>query len=147
MEKSSISSEEKNINFESKFHRAKTFNKTKINDLDNELSEGYNDLKKYEFVNKNNKLQNNNLKFGLNKKDDGHHINNNCKFDETNSITTKASCEEKNIKKVTFSTVEIIKVRKFKKYNAINTYSKSFIEKNMKNIEAEKDNGIFCLMF
>ena len=67
-------------------------------------------------------------------------------FKHSNSITTNTTCGEKAAKKVTFSTVEIIRVEKFKKYNAISNFSKVQIKKNMEN---QNENGYesICLIF
>ena len=45
------------------------------------------------------------------------------KFEDSNSATTKYSINDK-IKKVTFSTVEIIRVANYKKYNKLNNIKK-----------------------
>ena len=51
----------------------------------------------------------------------------NIKSDDSNSTTSKSSINDK-FKKVTFSTVEIIRVANYKKYNKLNT-----IKKNVNN--------------
>ena len=63
-----------------------------------------------------------------------------------NSITTNTSSGEKAVKKVTFSTVEIIRVEKYKKYNALSNFSKSQIQKNMEDFK-QNDNESVCLIF
>ena len=50
------------------------------------------------------------------------------------------------MKKVTFSTVEIIRVEKYKKYNIASNYSKNLIKKNMEEIK-ENDNEQKCFIF
>ena len=67
-------------------------------------------------------------------------------YKHSNSITTNTSCREKTMKKVTFSTVEIIRVEKYKKYNASFNYSKNLIKKNMEEIK-ENDNEQKCVIF
>ena len=72
--------------------------------------------------------------------------------EECNSITTDSSSSNKKerIKKVTFSTVEIIRVEKYKKYNALNNFSKKDIEKNMEEVKYNiynKDDELSCLIF
>ena len=63
-----------------------------------------------------------------------------------NSITTNTSSGEKAVKKVTFSTVEIIRVEKYKKYNALSNFSKIQIQKNMEDLK-QNDNESVCLIF
>ena len=46
------------------------------------------------------------------------------KFEDSNSTTTKSSINDK-LKKVTFSTVEIIRVKNYKKYNRLNSIKKN----------------------
>ena len=67
-------------------------------------------------------------------------------YKHCNSITTNTSCGEKTMKKVTFSTVEIIRVEKYKKYNATSNYSKNQIKKNMEEFK-ENDNEQNCVIF
>ena len=65
---------------------------------------------------------------------------NNNKLEDNVSTTTKASIHDK-IKKVTFSTVEIIRVEKYKKYNKLNC---------IKKVENENDNESYneiCTIF
>ncbi len=45
--------------------------------------------------------------------------------DNSNSTTSKSSSNDLKIKKVTFSTVEIIRVKNYKRYNKINTAKKN----------------------
>ena len=59
--------------------------------------------------------------------------------DSNNSITTKLSINDK-LKKVTFSTVEIIRVTNYKKYNKLNS-----IKKNQNNNSIFEDKS--CFMF
>jgi len=130
--------------------RNKTFDNKLFINFDTDISEMDVNIKKYETIKKKNlfldtepKIKNKNR------------IIRNYTYktkDECNSITTDSSSSHKKerIKKVTFSTVEIIRVEKYKKYNAINNFSKANIEKNM----AEVNNSIFnrddkpsCLVF
>ena len=46
------------------------------------------------------------------------------KFEDSNSTATKSSINDK-LKKVTFSTVEIIRVKNYKKYNRLNSIKKN----------------------
>ena len=62
-----------------------------------------------------------------------------------NSITTNNSIGEKALKKVTFSTVEIIRVENYKKYNASCSFSKELIKKNME--EMKQDENEVCSIF
>ena len=48
----------------------------------------------------------------------------NLKFEDSNSTATKFSINDK-LKKVTFSTVEIIRVENYKKYNKLNAIKRS----------------------
>ena len=63
----------------------------------------------------------------------------NIKYEDSNSTTSKSSMNDK-LKKVTFSTVEIIRVANYKKYNKLNT-----IKKNVNNNSWISDQN--CLIF
>ena len=78
-------------------------------------------------------------KFNLTERINKYKIN--LKNDDLNSATTKFSMGSVNdkIKKVTFSTVEIIRIENYKKYNKINT-----IKKNEENISINESN---CTIF
>ena len=128
--------------------RNKTFDNKLFINLDTDISEMDVNIKKYETIKKKNlfldtepKLKNRLIR------------NNTYKTkEECNSITTDSSSSNKKerIKKVTFSTVEIIRVEKYKKYNAINNFSKTNIEKNMEEVKYSiynKDNKPSCLVF
>ena len=55
---------------------------------------------------------------------------------------------ENKVKKVTFSTVEIIRVVKYKKYNLAASFPKSLIKKNLENLrEMKQYNDTMCLIF
>jgi hypothetical protein len=128
--------------------RNKTFDNKLFINLDTDISEMDVNIKKYETIKKKNlfldtepKLKNRLIR------------NNTYKTkEECNSITTDSSSSNKKerIKKVTFSTVEIIRVEKYKKYNAINNFSKTNIEKNMEEVKYSifnKDDKPSCLVF
>jgi len=130
--------------------RNKTFDNKLFINFDTDISEMDVNIKKYETIKKKNLF----LDTEPNIKNKNRIIRNYTykTKDECNSITTDSSSSHKKerIKKVTFSTVEIIRVEKYKKYNAINNFSKANIEKNM----AEVNNSIFnrddkpsCLVF
>ena len=84
------------------------------------------------------------LKQRLNNKNNKYKI-----INDNYSITT--NCSEfnfKGIKKVTFSTVEIIRVTKYKKFNAKNNFSKLNIQKNIIEVKANKNrNESSCNIF
>ena len=61
----------------------------------------------------------------------------NLKFEDSNSTATKSSINDK-IKKVTFSTVEIIRIANYKAYNKLNTVKK--------NDNISRDNYNNCLI-
>ena len=68
-------------------------------------------------------------------------------FNDSNSTTTNCS-DYKGIKKVTFSTVEIIRVAKYKKYNASNNFSNANIQKNINEVKNSKiKDDIPCSIF
>ena len=70
-------------------------------------------------------------------------------FNDNISETTKCS-EDKSIKKVTFSTVEIIRIKKFKKYNARNNFPLAEIQKNLNDVKNEKKykkEASLCIIF
>ena len=68
-------------------------------------------------------------------------------FNDNNSTTTNCS-DFKGIKKVTFSTVEIIRVAKYKKYNACNNFSNANIQKNINEVKNSKiKDDIPCMIF
>jgi len=64
-----------------------------------------------------------------------------------NSITTNTSYGEKSMKKVTFSTVEIIRVEKYKKYNALCNFSKNQIQKNLEDVKQNDAESNSCFIF
>ena len=130
-----------------KLARSKTFETQAFIDLDKDISEmnsNINKIKQYQSIKTKNLFlqEKKNLKqtFKANNKINRVNtiINKNKNFD-CYSITTSTSYNDKTVKKVTFSTVEIIRVEKYKKYNAINNYPKAFIQKNMEDV---KNNNI-----
>ena len=68
-------------------------------------------------------------------------------INDNNSITTNYS-DYKGIKKVTFSTVEIIRITKYKKFNSQNNFSNDNIQKNIIEVKNSKNNeDYFCCIF
>ena len=71
--------------------------------------------------------------------------------DDNLSLATTNLCDNKRenkVKKVTFSTVEIIRVVKYKKYNLAASFPKSLIKKNQENLrEMKQYNDTMCLIF
>ena len=129
--------------------RKKTYDPKNIINLDTDISEMDIHIKNYPTLKKKNSfierpiktipfsnINLNNKKF-IKKKS----------YNDANSITTTSSYgKEKSMKKVTFSTVEIIRVEKYKKYNAMNNFSKRLIDKNMEEFK-QNDSKMICLIF
>ena len=129
--------------------RKKTYDPKNIINLDTDISEMDIHIKNYPTLKKKNSfierpiktipfsnINLNNKKF-IKKKS----------YNDANSITTTSSYgKEKSMKKVTFSTVEIIRVEKYKKYNAMNNFSKRLIDKNMEEFK-QNDSKISCSIF
>ena len=129
--------------------RKKTYDPKNIINLDTDISEMDIHIKNYPTLKKKNSfierpiktipfsnINLNNKKF-IKKKS----------YNDANSITTTSSYgKEKSMKKVTFSTVEIIRVEKYKKYNAMNNFSKRLIDKNMEEFN-QNDSKMICLIF
>ena len=108
------------------------------------------DTNKYKFITgKNSFLKNNDLKRQLEKCNNNiqRNISLNSKNDEAYSSTTNFTYHEKNIKKVTFSTVEIIRVEMFKNYNEKSNFSKESIQQNIKDLKSEKNDMSLCSIF
>ena len=130
--------------------RQKTFENQVFIDLDKDISEMKVDIKKYQtFKKKNLFLEGNKpLKQQLKQKNKLYRINTskNKNFD-CYSITTSSSYNDKSVKKVTFSTVEIIRVEKYKKYNAMNNISKTTIQKNMEEVKNSSNEESTCFIF
>ena len=134
----------------SQLARKKTYDYKNIINLDDDISEMDVNIKQIPTIKTKNlflqnpitKFQKNNNIINLKNKK----YNNISTYKHCNSITTNTSCGEKTMKKVTFSTVEIIRVEKYKKYNAASNYSKNLIKKNMEEIK-ENDNEQKCFIF
>lgn len=135
--------------------RQKTFqNKNYIDldfDLDKDISEMNVNIKEYKTINKKNLFLENKIpvKKELKLINKLYRINTikNKNYD-CYSITTNSSYNDKNVKKVTFSTIEIIRVEKYKKHNAKNNFSKIAIQKNMEEIKKNQNNdGTTCFIF
>jgi len=127
-------------------NRKKTYDPKNIINFDTDISEMDTHIKNYPTIKKKNSFIERPIRTIP-------HINlNNKKFikkksyNDTNSITTTTSYGEKAMKKVTFSTVEIIRVEKYKKYNAMNNFSKSLIDKNMEEYK-QNESKLSCLIF
>ena len=130
-------------------NRKKTYDPKNIINLDTDISEMDTHIKNYPTIKKKNSfierpiktipfsnINLNNKKF-IKKKS----------YNDANSITTTTSYGgEKAMKKVTFSTVEIIRIEKYKKYNAMNNFSKRLIDKNMEEFK-QNDSKISCSIF
>ena len=72
------------------------------------------------------------------------------KSDSTSSYNTtfySNTQKECKIKTVTFSTVQIIRVESYKKYNAINTISKSLLQYNINEKRKEYEESSLCNIF
>ena len=133
--------------------RSKTFENQTFIDLDKDISEMNVNIKQYKSItNKNLFLEDKKrLKQSLkvnNKIDRVSSIKNKNKNFDCYSITTSSSYNDKTVKKVTFSTVEIIRVEKYKKYNAMNNFSKTCIQKNMEDVKNKNYNDeSSCFIF
>ena len=117
MSLSDLLSEEKKL----KLNKQKTRNLS-ISSVNSFLS--YNDLNDNEKFNKNDI------------------IDKNIRNRHSNSITSRSSLDEKN-KKVTFTNVEVIRVKNYKRYNKLNT-SKKNEEEEIKNNNSSDFN---CILF
>ena len=123
--------------------RQKTFNNQVFIDLDKDISEMNVNIKKYETLKKKNSFLDSGtiVKPSLNSKNKLNRINTTkIKNYDTYSIATNTSINDKTLKKVSFSTVEIIRVEKYKKYNAMNNVPKTLIHKNMEEVKNNKNN-------
>ena len=133
--------------------RSKTFENQTFIDFDKDISEMTVNIKQYKsIINKNLFLEDKKgLKPSLkinNKLDRVSSIKNKNKNFDCYSITTNSSYNDKTVKKVTFSTVEIIRVEKYKKYNAMNNFSKTCIQKNMEDVKNNNYNDeSSCFIF
>ena len=130
--------------------RKKTYDYKNIINLDKDISEMDVNIKNYPTIKKKNLFLENTIKTkpinNIKLKNKSKNYFNKLALNHCNSITTTTSCGEKTEKKVTFSTVEIIRVEKYKKYNATCNYSKNQIKKNMEEIK-ENENETNCFIF
>ena len=147
--KTIVEKSKKDNNKINQLNRKKTYDPKNIINLDTDISEMDIHIKNYPTLKKKNSfierpiktipfsnINLNNKKF-IKKKS----------YNDANSITTTSSYgKEKSMKKVTFSTVEIIRVEKYKKYNAMNNFSKRLIDKNMEEFK-QNDSKISCSIF
>ena len=147
--KTIVEKSKKDNNKINQLNRKKTYDPKNIINLDTDISEMDIHIKNYPTLKKKNSfierpiktipfsnINLNNKKF-IKKKS----------YNDANSITTTTSYGgEKAMKKVTFSTVEIIRIEKYKKYNAMNNFSKRLIDKNMEEFK-QNDSKISCSIF
>ena len=130
--------------------RQKTFQNHAFIDFDKDISEMNVNIKEYQTLKKKNSFLDSVTAsispVKLNNKLNRINTVKNKNFD-TYSITTNSSIKDKTIKKVTFSTVEIIRVEKYKKYNIMNTVSKTCIQKNMEEVKNKNSDQTSCLIF
>ncbi len=141
---------ERKLTKKSGITRQKTFeNQTFIN-FDDDISEMNVDIKQYQTIKKKNLFLDSkkSLKPTLKLKNKLIRLNTiNSKNCDSYSITTNFSYNDKTVKKVTFSTVEIIRVEKYKKYNAKNNFSKISIQKNMEEVKNNNNEESACFIF
>ena len=130
--------------------RQRTFDNQNIIELDKDISEMDTNIKQYQTITKKNLFIDDkpNIKNDLKPKSSLYRLNtshkkskNKNKNHDSYSLTTNTSFNDKSIKKVTFSTVEIHRVEKYKKYNAVNNYSKTFIQKNIDEVQNNTSNN------
>ena len=133
--------------------RSKTFENQAFIDLDKDISEMNVKIKQYQSIKTRNLFlqDKQSLKQSLEANNKINRVNtiiNKNKNFDCYSITTSSSYNDKAVKKVTFSTVEIIRVEKYKKYNAMNNYSKACIQKNIEEMRGgnNKDEST-CVIF
>ena len=144
------------------FYRKKTYDSKKVYDnknlfnFDEEISGIDSKIKKYPSIIKKNLFLENNIHKIQNPFSNRNEIKlkkiktiNIPVFHHCNSITTNTSDgeKEKPMKKVTFSTVEIIRVEKYKKYNALCNFSKNQIKKNMEEVKQNENESSNCIIF
>ena len=131
--------------------RQKTFECSNFIDFDTDISEMDVNIKRYETIKKKNSFLESKraIKPSLKWKSKLNRTNTaKIKNYDCYSITTNSSINDKAVKKVTFSTVEIIRVAKYKKYNALNNFSKINIQKNMEDVKNNKnDDEVSCHIF
>ena len=134
----------------------KTYNNQSFEDLEENISEIDINIKQYKTIKKKksllgekspikNQIKPKNLLYRLNTTKTNRH---NIKNYDVYSLTTNSSDNDKCVKKVTFSTVEIIRVEKYKKENSINNFSKTLIQKNMDEVKNNSNNEqLNCFIF
>ena len=134
----------------------RTYNNQSFEDLDENISEIDINIKQYKTIKKKksllgekspikNQIKPKTLLYRLNTTKNNRH---NIKNYDVYSITTNNSDKDKCVKKVTFSTVEIIRVEKYKKENSINNFSKTLIQKNMDEVKNNSNNEqLNCFIF
>ena len=134
----------------------RTYNNQSFYDLDENISEMKINIKQYQTIKKKNlflegksPIKNQTKpKIALTRLNTITNNKNKNKNFDVYSITTSSSYNDKAVKKVTFSTVEIIRVEKYKKENAINNFSKALIQKNMDEVQNKsKKNETNCFIF
>ena len=89
-------------------------------------------------ISKSPKISNNLLKKDL--KDNNILVNSIVKSEDFNSITTKSTINDK-LKKVTFSTIEIIRIQNYKKFNKLNS------TKKIENIYYNNSENNDCIIY
>ena len=142
---------ERKLTKKSSLVRKKTLENQSFIHLDRDISEMNVQIKQYQTIRKKNLFLENStpVKNQIKPKNRILRINT-CRMKNYDcySITTSTSDIDKSVKKVTFSTVEIIRVEKYKRYNAINSYSKTAIQKNMEEIKNSANNDeSMCFIF
>jgi len=132
-----------------KFTRRKTLEYKNNIEIDADISDMDKKISKYQLFKKENAFNiSNNERNDLNKP-----ITSNKKiyfgmpkFKRCNSFSTSTSYAEKGVKKVTFSTIEIIRIDNYKKYNEACNFSKDQIKKTIKELKHNKS-GKMCIVF
>jgi len=145
---------ERKMTKKNKMSRQKTFNEEQFDDFDIDTSEMNVVIKEYKTIEKKNSfLKSLNQEKPLLELNNKLKRNNTCKIKNIDyySIATNTSYIDSRVKKVTFSNVEIIRVEKYKKYNALNNYSKLEILKNMEELNKKNntynENPLPCVIF
>ena len=145
---------ERKMTKKNKMNRQKTFNEEQFDDFDIDTSEMNVVIKEYKTIEKKNSfLKSLSQEKPLLELNNKLKRNNTCKIKNIDyySIATNTSYIDSRVKKVTFSNVEIIRVEKYKKYNALNNYSKLEILKNMEELNKKNntynENPLPCAIF
>ena len=132
------------------YHRQRTYDYKNIIHLDKDISEMKLKIKKIPSIKKKNLFMENFFKkkpFIIPNKFKSIKTNDKSTIKHSNSITSSTSCPEKVVKKVTFSTVEIIRVENYKKYNVISNFSKMQIQKNMEEYQNNNVIESMCCVY